>query len=142
VNRPDGIILVDTVNAARNVIVMTEHRIRNRFVLSLFILGVIVPLGIMTIGWFLATASAGESVSSHTWTAPSWVVWVIWPTWILMFDAEHAANTAFMLTISVMLNGIWYAGLSFVVWSVTARLKSLARSIPSRSLKHHDSMPD
>jgi hypothetical protein len=59
-----------------------------------------------------------------------------------MFDAEDAATIALMLTISAVLNGIWYAGLCFVIWSVAAGLKSLARSIPSRNPKKRDSTPD
>jgi hypothetical protein len=123
------------LNEARNAIVMREHRIRNWFVLSFFILSAIVPLAIMTIGWIWGTANGGESVSGHTGTGQWLLLWMIWPTWILMFDAEHAASIAFMLTISAVLNGIWYAGLCFVVWSVAARLKSLARGIPSGSPK-------
>jgi hypothetical protein len=115
---------------------MSEHRIRNRFICSFFILGVIVPIAIMVVGsWIGGTANGGESVSGHTGAGQWFLLWMIWPTWILMSDAEHGANKAFMLTISAALNGIWYAGLCLVVWRVFTGVKSLVRSIPWGSSK-------
>jgi hypothetical protein len=116
---------------------MKQHRVRNRFILSFFVLGVIVPVAIVTIGSVLVRANSGEGAEGVTSTGQWVLLWTIWPTWILMLDAERSAEIAFifMLTISAALNGVWYAGVCFFIWRAVAGLKSVARSIASATAK-------
>jgi hypothetical protein len=98
---------------------------RNRFVKSFFIAGAMVPLVLMTFGRLAGTLSAADITPGHTTLAQWAFLWIIWPTWILMLDAEHAGTIVFMLLLSSALNGLWYAGLSFISWHVVEGVKGL-----------------
>lgn len=102
---------------------MRQHRTRDRFILSFFVVGTILPLAVMTYGWVTGTATGEEREYGHTGTAQWALLWISWPTWILMLDAEHPGTIAFMLTIAAVLNGLWYAGIAFIFWYVGAGLK-------------------
>ena len=104
-----------------------ESRGRNRLVLSFFLIGAIVPLALMTVGWIVGTANAGGATEGHT---SHWVfLWIIWPTWILMLDAEHAGTIVFMLLLAAALNGFWYAAAASVFWYTGVFLKRLRSSV-------------
>jgi hypothetical protein len=105
---------------------MRQNRGRNRFVLSMFVVGAIVPLALMTFGRLAGPTNAGAASSAHT-TVGQWVfLWLIWPTWILMLDAEHLGTIIFVLLFAAPLNGLWYALVASLSWYTGARLRRLA----------------
>ena len=106
-----------------------KHRMRNRFILSFFIAGTLVPLVIMSVGWLTTSTNGAGSVEGHTRTAHSALLQIIWPTWILMLDAEHPLDIAFALLFGAVINGLWYAGVGLVFWYLGVGLKWLSKTV-------------
>lgn len=108
---------------------MPQNRGRNRFVLSFFVLGTVLPLVLMSYGKLVASTNSQavhELAESATNAISPWI-WVIWPTWIFMLDAEHTGTIIFMLLLAAPLNGLWYALIASTLWYTGAFLKRLAR---------------
>ena len=51
----------------------------------------------------------------------TFLTWLLWPTWVLMMDAEHASQIAFMLPLSVLVNGTWYGVVGLLIWQLRHR---------------------
>jgi hypothetical protein len=112
---------------------MVSSGIRNRFVLTFFIAGALVPLAIMTVGWLTAGTNGAGSVDGHTRTAHWTFLQLIWPTWILMLDAEHPLDIAFALLFGAFANGVWYAAVGFALWYLGVGLQRLLKPLAGRS---------
>jgi uncharacterized membrane protein YhaH (DUF805 family) len=100
---------------------MTEQegrtRRRNRFILWFFLAGAIVPVIFTTIGFLFLSDTQSEP------SDPLRLYWVIlisvlWPTWILLFDAEHAREIVIVLLFACPINGAIYALVGLLSWHI------------------------
>ena len=102
---------------------MPLNRGRNRFVLSFFVLGTVLPLVFNELRYFGRVADAtGRLVD-----AVSQWIWVIWPTWIFMLGTADKAMTIVALLWAALLNGLWYAVVATTLWYTAVLLKRLLR---------------
>jgi hypothetical protein len=99
-----------------------QRRARNRFLMSFFLAGAVVPFALMTYVWLAGT---NDSPASHSKTS-QWV-WFAWPTWVLLFDAEHPVTFVFMLVVAALANGLWYTTVGAALWYVSEGLRRLAK---------------
>ena len=107
---------------------MREHRTRNWFVLTFFLLGVLVPIVILIFGSVIERPDPGPAVEGHT-TA---LLWMIWPTWIVLLDAEHWYQYVPGMVIAAPLNGLWYAVIGVVLWYLGRMFSTLGRTFLAR----------
>jgi hypothetical protein len=107
---------------------MREHRRRNWFVLTFFLLGVLVPVAIMIFGSLVERPNPGSTVQGRTTAA----LWMIWPTWVLLFDAEHWYQYVPGMLIAAPLNGLWYAVVGTALWYIGRIFSTLSRTISGR----------
>ena len=98
-----------------------QRRARNRFLMSFFLAGTVVPFALMIYVWLAGTNDGGASPALHSKTS-QWV-WFAWPPWVLLFDAEHPGTFVFMLVVAALANGLWYTTLGATFWYVSEGLR-------------------
>ncbi len=77
----------------------------------------------LTIGFFLGLTTALASIlvnASFKVVFGSWTLW-IWPSSIFLLGTAGAERTTFavmLMAVAVLINGLLYAGLAFVLWKL------------------------
>lgn len=93
---------------------------RKRFVAWFVTIGILLPFLLIVMGTFTEHRLQWKPEGSLGTTL--WILtWIVWPSWILMMDAEHLAQTIVMLILSALLNGLYYGILGFLIWHVQHR---------------------
>jgi hypothetical protein len=86
---------------------------RNRFVLRFFCVGTFVPVALVIVGFLLGPRGNWKPDGT---LGPALLIftWVIWPTWVFMFDAEHAYQIILTLMFAAPANGVWYGAVGLL----------------------------
>ncbi len=85
---------------------------RNRFALRFLVAGAIVPGVLFIIGYVVGPWHREGFLGTVLWSAS----WVLWPGWILLFDAEHAAEIVFGVLVGSAANAVYYYIVGFLIW--------------------------
>ena len=101
----------------------TQNRDRNRFVLWFFVVGTLIPVLLVTLG-FLAEPWLGDwRASGLLGTTLVVLTWLVWPTWIFLLDAERAREIIVMLLFASPVNGLRHSTIGLLIWSVRHRIR-------------------